>query len=242
MKYLLTVKRLAVAAVAAAALAGPVTAAHALQFSQGDAVLAVYGNGTEYVANIGTISNVLTNGVDVDLSSFLSTVGAGGNTIKYTVAGYSGTAITFGDNSPIGDWTTLNKNQVVPNTLIGGLQNWSGPLAVAGDARVLFPNVDPLSFSSNLNASGADTLGGTVPSARPGMATIDTVLNLLQRTGGPTTLAQVGTGLLSSQTGHFVVSVNAVPVPAAVVLFATGIIGLVGLARRRMSGAHPDAA
>ena len=88
MKSLSIVKRLAVAAVAAAALAGPVTAAHALQFSAGDAVLAVYGNGTEYVKNLGTISSVLSSGVDVNLNTggILAAVG-GVNGIKYTVFG-----------------------------------------------------------------------------------------------------------------------------------------------------------
>jgi hypothetical protein len=240
MKCLSMGKRLAVAAVAAAALAGPVTAAHALQFNTGDMVLAVYGNGTEYVSNLGTISNALSNGVDVDLSSILGTVGAGGNTIKYTVFGWSGSAITFGDSAPIGSWTAAQKNQVLPNTLINALIGYSGALGAAADARSLFPQNDALSFSTNLNAAGSDTLGGSISSSHPAVANIDTVLNLLQRTGAASTLAQVGTGFLSSQNGHFVVS--AVPVPAAVVLFATGVIGLVGLARRRMSGARPDAA
>jgi hypothetical protein len=231
--------RLAVAAVAAAALAGPVTAAHALQFNAGDLVLAVYGNGTEYVADLGTISNVVSNGVNLDLSSILGTVG-GTNTIKYTVFGYNGTAITFGDSAPISSWTSSQKNSVFPNTLVNALVDYSNSLLTAGDTRNLFPQTDALSFSSKLNAAGSDTLGGSISSAHPAMANIDTVLNLLQRTGSASTLAQVGTGFLSSQTGNFVVS--AVPVPAAVVLFATGVIGLVGLARRRMSGAQQDAA
>jgi hypothetical protein len=243
MKSLSIVKRLAVAAVAAAALAGPVTAAHALQFSSGDMVLAVYGNGTEYVANLGTISNVLSNGVDVNLSGLVNgltpTLG-GANTIKYTVFGYSGTAITFGDSAPIGSWSTTQKNQNLPNTLINALIGYSGALGVAADARNLFPQNDALSFSTNLNAAGSDTLGGSISSQHVAVANIDTVLNLLQRTGAASTLAQVGTGFLSSTTGHFVVS--AVPVPAAVVLFATGVIGLVGLARRKMSGSRPEAA
>ena len=234
MKCLPMVKRLAVASVAAAALAGPVTAAHALQFSTGDTVLAVYGNSTEYVTNLGSFSNLVTNGVNLDLTSVLGTVGAGGNTIKYTIFGYSGSEIFFGDSAPIGSWTTIQKNQVLPSTLINALIGWSGALGVAGDARSLFPKDDSLSFSTNLNASGADTLGGSISSSHPAVANIDTVLNLLDRPGAASTLAQVGTAFLSSQDGHFVVS--AVPVPAAVVLFATGVIGLVGLARRRMSG------
>jgi hypothetical protein len=241
MKSLSIVKRLTVAAVAAAALAGPATAAHALQFNSGDLVLAVYGNGTEYVKNLGTISNVLSNGVDVNLNTggVLTAIGPT-SSLKYTVFGYSGTAITFGDSAAIGSWTTIQKNQVLPATLTNALIGYSGALGVAADARNLFPQNDALSFSTNLNNSGADTLGGSISSQHVAAVTIDSVLNLLQRTGSASTLAQVGTGFLSSSTGHFVVS--AVPVPAAVVLFATGVIGLVGLARRKMSGARPEAA
>ena len=245
MKSLSIVKRLAVAAVAAAALAGPVTAAHALQFSAGDAVLAVYGNGTEYVKNLGTISNLIANGVDVDLNlgGVLTAIGPT-SSLKYTVFGFTGSGLTatmfFGDSAPIGSWTTPQKNQNLPATLSNALIGYSGALGAAADVRNLFPQNDGLSFSTNLNAAGSDTLGGSISSAHPAVANIDTVLNLLQRTGGATTLAQVGTGFLSSANGHFVVS--AVPVPAAVVLFATGVIGLVGLARRKMSGARPEAA
>jgi hypothetical protein len=89
-----------------------------------------------------------------------------------------------------------------------------------------------------MNIPGNETFNGSIPVSHPGAASVESVLNLLQRTGGATTLSQVGTAILSLQgpnANHFVVAA-AVPVPAAVVLFATGVIGLVGLARRRMAG------
>jgi hypothetical protein len=232
MKSLSITKRLAVAAVAAAALAGPVTAAHALQFNQGDAVLAVYGNTTEYVANLGSFSNLVTNGVNHDLSGFLGTIGPT-TSLKYTIVGYQGTGIYFGDRDPASSFTAQQKNQVLPNTLISALTNWNGPLASTGNTANLFAATDPLSFSSNLNAAGSDTLGASVPSTHPGATAFNTTLNLLQRTGAATTLATVGTAFLGTD-GHFVVS--AVPIPAAAVLFATGIVGLIGVARRRVFG------
>lgn len=229
------IKRLAVAAVAAASLAGSVTAAHALQFNTGDAVLVVYGNNTEYAQNLGSFSTLLSNGIDLDLSSFLPSVG-GANTVKYTIVGSTASTIFFGNGFAASAWTATQKNQVLPNTYTNGLVNWSGPLGAAGDTRSLFPVNDLLSFSTNLNGSGADTLGGSIPAARRGSADIDTILNLLQRpiSGAGSTLATVGTAFLNSATGRFTIS--AVPVPAAVVLFATGIIGLVGVARRRVLG------
>jgi hypothetical protein len=246
MKGLSIVKRFAVAAVAAAALAGPVTAAHALQFGSGDAVLAVYGNNTEFVVDLGNFQTLLSTGVNLDLVSgaygnVMAQVG-GANTVKYTLFGgglSSGLPVFFGSNAAIGTWTSSQKNGVLPSTLNNALINWSGNLAAASNSAFLFTATDALSFSTNLNNAGSDSLGGSVPSGKGGTA-IDTTLNLLNRTGAASTLSQVGIATLSSSSGHFVVS--AVPVPAAVVLFATGVIGLVGLARRRMSGAQPDAA
>lgn len=235
MKSLSVVKRLAVATVAAAALAAPVTAAHALQFGVGDAVLVLYGNNTEYVQNLGSFSSLVTTGADIDLSAILASVG-GANTIKYTVVGDTASSIFFGNNVPIGSWTTTNKNQVVPGTYTTTLTNWSGQLGASGDVRNLIPKADSLSFSNFLNPAGTDTLAGSIPGARRGSADIDNFLYLLERQnpGAASSLAQVGTAFLNSSNGHFVVST--VPIPAAVVLFATGVIGLVGVARRKVMG------
>ena len=239
MKCVSIVKRLAVATIAAAALAGPVTAAHALQFSQGDAVLAVYGNSTEYVTNLGSYSNLISTGLNLDLSNILGQVSAGGGPVKYTVFGATGAAIFFGDKFPLAQWSSRNLGQLDPNVLVGGLTVWSGLLSSAGDARNLFPQNDALSFTTNLNASGANTLGGTTPSARPGYANIGETLYLMTKASP---LAEVGTAMLTAQGQLQIGQIAAVPVPAAVVLFASGLVGLVGLARRRMSGTSRDAA
>jgi len=245
MKSLSMVKRVMVGAVAAAALAGPVTAAHALQFSQGDAVLAVYGNGTEYLANLGTISNLETNGASLNLSSILSSVG-GSNPIQYTIFGFSDpNTILFGDASAGSTFTTSQKNSIPVGSVVGSFQGYSGGLFNAADTRNLFPQADALSFTTNLNPDASNTLGGAIPSAHPAVAGINHILYLLNANDpgtGIVGLSQVATALLNSSNGSFVVTVSAVPVPAAVVLFATGVIGLVGLARRRMSGTQADAA
>lgn len=241
MKCLSIVKRLAVAGVAAAALTGPVTGAQALQFGSGDAVLALYGNNTEYVQNLGSFTTLLSTGIDLNLSSILSSVG-GANPIEYALFGSITQTATapptmfFGTSSAIDTWTTFFKNRVLPGNFDNALTVWSGQLQGNGDTRSLIPKADGLSFSSNLDAAGSDSLGGSIP--KRGSADIDNILYLLQRPGDASTLAQVGTAFLSSADGRFVISTApaAVPVPAAVVLFATGVIGLVGVARRRVLG------
>ncbi len=244
MKCVSMVKKLAVAAVAAAALAGPVPSAHALQFSPGEAVLAVYGNGVEYVRNLGSYQNLISNGLTLNLSSILSQVSPGGNPLAYAIVGVNGnTDIFFGSRSPIADWTAQNKNQLQANQLFANVDGWrvnlQGPPA---DAREFIPQSDPLSFSSNLNQSGANTLGGAIPAVRGGFAPVGEVMHLLRRTGGPSSLSEVGTALFSANGQLQIGQVSAVPVPAAVVLFASGLVGLVGLARRRMSGKSQEAA
>jgi hypothetical protein len=238
-----TAKRLVLATVAAAALVGSVTAAHAVQIAQGDAVLAVYGNGTEYVRNLGSYSNLISTGLNLDLSSILGQVSAGGLPVKYTIVGATDTAIFFGDKFQLTDWTTRQINQLVPNTLVGGVATWGGALAAPGSGQdanpSFFAQSNPLSFSSNLNPSGSDTFGGTTPAARPGFANIGETLYLMTKASP---LTQVGTAILNANGQVQIGQVSAVPVPAAVVLFASGLVGLVGLARRRMSGTSQKAA
>lgn len=242
MKCVSIVKRLAVATVAAAALAGPVTAAHALQFSQGDAILAVYGNGTEYVQNLGSYSTLLSNGLTLNLSGILGQVTPGGNPLQIALFGSSGNEIFFGDKFALSSWTNSNKNQVVPNALLGNLSGWATSLLTANDARNFFPQSDPLSFTTTQNNSGNNTLGGTTPAPRPAFAGVGDTLYLMKRPGAASTLAQVGTAVFNVDGQLIIGQVSAVPVPAAVVLFASGLVGLVGLARRRMSGTSQHAA
>ncbi len=250
MKCLSIGKRLSIAAVAAAALAGPVTAAHAALFNVGDAVLVLYGNNTEYYQDLGNMNTLLSTGVDLNLSSIINTNSPGGagptsTPLKYTLVGYTGETTTdsifFGDGTKLSSWTSGNKTGVSAGTIQTGLSGWLTLTAGLSSSQLLAAT-DANSFSTNMDPASSGSLGGGVPSSRPAFSTIDSTLYLLGRQvgGASGTLAQLGTASLSSQTGHFVVS--AVPVPAAVVLFATGVIGLVGLARRKMSGARPEAA
>ena len=246
MKCVSIVKRLAVATIAAAALAGPVTAAHALQFGQGDAVLAVYGNGTEYVQNLGSFSSLISNGLTLDLSSIVGSIG-GANPVQVALFGATDAEGFFGDKFPLTGFSNTQKNQVNVNQLQGNLGGWSNLLLAATDARNLFPQTDPLSFSSNLNGGGTgnNSLGGSVPPVKPAFAGVGENLYLMLKsaTGTGASMTQVGIAVFGAN-GQFQVSgnVSAVPVPAAAILFASGLVGLVGLARRRMSGTSQKAA
>ena len=244
MKSLSIGKRVTIAALAAVALAGPVTAAHAFQITQDEAYLVVYGNGKEYSQDIGSIATVLA-GANIDLNPFLATIG-GSTTLKYTLVGYSGTTGLFGDVSPLSSFTNVpappgDRQKVSTNTLVSGLQGWDNAITIGGAAAQtapIFNQSDAWSFSTKIDIGGTGSLGGALPGTRPGFSSVDSVLNLIEKTGtSSASMVQVGTGLFDSASGHFVIGpVAPVPVPAAVVLFATGVIGLIGVARRRVFG------
>jgi hypothetical protein len=226
-----------------------------LQFNTtGDAVLVLYGNGTEYVKNLGSFSSLI--GTDLDLTTAgpaggnvltsLTPLGAAGsNMVQYTIIGRSSTQFIFGNADPLINpadssaiWTSGNKSSLGTNSpnYLSALNGWSQNLSIAGDVRSLIPHDDGLSFGSNLDPSSSGSLG-MLPAGKQGFSTVDNLLYLLTRNVGSGTTNNNSLALVATASivnGHFVVS--AVPVPAAVVLFATGVIGLVGIARRRVLG------
>jgi len=250
MESLSAVKRMAVAAVAAAALTSPLTAAQALEFNAGDAVLVVYGNGTEYYRDLGAASTLLASSptsFTID-SSFLSQLG-GGSPIKYTIFG--GNAANFGaaptdtfEGSKIADtnhgtlsgWTAARNNAIDQGQLWTTLVNWHTQVStIAGSEGVLAAS-DTRSFSSFFGT--ADNLNGSFPLQMSNA--LDGQLFLLGRTflpvGSPTNQSGLAAALLTAG-GNFTFTPGAapVPIPAAVVLFGSGLIGLIGIARRSRS-------
>ncbi len=229
----------AVAAFAFAALVGALPA-HALVYSAGDAVLVIYGNEQQGYLNLGNWNTLKANGGTFDVSGILNTLGvSGANTIEYTLVGNSGatTPMWFGNNAPITDWTSTQKTLMNVNAYNTANSNWRAQLTTANDpARQVYAASDPLlSFSTYF--FDTDSLGGMIPNGRRGSSDIDSVLHLLERTGGSTTLAQIDkVGLLRSDTKQFVVA--PIPVPAAAILFGSGLIGLVGIARRSLKFAR----
>jgi hypothetical protein len=111
--------------------------------------------------------------------------------------------------------------------------NWRGQLTTAADpTRKIYAAADPL-LAFSLYFGTTDSLGG-LTSVR-GSSDIDSILHLLERTGVASTLAGVTTAFLNSSTQLLTIGGGQpapIPVPAAAVLFATGMIGLVGFARR----------
>lgn len=223
---------MATALAVATAVAGVAGQAQAFSFGENDLVLAIYGNNTEALVNLGNYNTLLANGASTpfDLSTQLAAASVGTGTVKYTVFGWdlslsngqihAGTAFTPALLSGTKDFNTQFNNSL----------NYSN-LSFVGDT---ISKTDPSgrSFSQNLNTSGSGQFDGAWPLAMQG--SVDQVLNIMRGNVETNTFTQVGRVLLAAN-GQLTIGnpgPAAVPLPAGVVLFGTGLIALVGIARR----------
>src|SRR5262245_19444954 len=239
------------AATATLAFAGLSGEAQALTFNAGDAVLVLYGNGTEYYRNIGPISNLGTLSPFTIDSAFMSQLG-GGNPIQYTIVGavgpnfattptstIEGSKIAASNTSSISGWTAARNGSIQQQTYFSKLGQWQNLLSSISGSEHTLSSGDAAAFTKDTNFGTGHTLGGAFPLQMSN--TLDTTLHLLTRAflpnGDQTAQTEMGMATLTAG-GLFTFTAAAVPVPAAVILFGSGLVGLVGMARRgRVSGA-----
>lgn len=213
--------------------------AKALQFNTGDLMLALYANGQEYYRNLGPASTVLAGPFSVDIStSSLNplSVTAGAEPVRWSLLSTQGTTqfntfINTASQFTSAEINAAGTNQgiVAVNSNMAGWRNALGLATGPGTEAVLAAS-NPASFSSNFGVGG--TLGGNFTGAGQqglfdetltivmGQARVGTEFNLL---------SDVGRAVLAS---NGLLTITPVPIPAAVILFGTGLIGLAGIARR----------
>ncbi|MBA5866246.1 MAG: hypothetical protein GDA67_06055 [Nitrospira sp. CR1.3] len=232
------VKRTAgAAALAVATVVGGVAGqAQAFSFTEGDVVVALWGNNTEALYNLGAASAVFAAGPDqtLDVSAGLTAASSGGNPVRISV--FSGNNFT---GQILGGTPTalsgVNRDNVSPFLQLGTLGVWGPGSNFSGNT---IAKADPNSFSSRV-AVDQPSIDGTWPVDMFGG--VGTVLNVLSAIDGEPGLTQVGRVLLAAgsgllQFGNPGPGGAPIPVPAAAILFGSGLIGLAGVARRSMLG------
>ncbi len=214
------------------AIVGLVGYAQAFSFNDGDMVLAIYGNNTEALYNLGATSSVLAAGSGLhtlDVSAGLAQATVGGNPVRYTVFGHdlSGApSVLAGTTFAPGQISAAQLGLTIQLEFSISMQAFS-----VFDGNTI-PQADPLkSFTSNFNLNGAGNFGGTWPVAMQGSP--GDILNIMKGNSETGTFTQVGQVQLVNGIVTFGNSVpSAVPLPAGVILFGTGLIGLFGITRQ----------
>lgn len=214
------------------AVAGVAGQAQAFSFGQNDLVLAIYGNGTEALVNLGNYNTLLATNASTDfnVSLELAAASVGSNPVKYTIFGWDLSL----PNGQIHAATTFTPAQIGSNRDFNTQFNNSLAYSTLSFTGSTVSKTDPQgrSFSQNLNVSGSGQFDGAWPVAMQG--SIDQVLNIMRGDVETNAFTQVGRVLLAANGTLTIGNPGpaAVPLPAGVVLFGTGLIGLVGIARR----------
>jgi hypothetical protein len=223
--------------------------AQALTFNAGDAVLVLYGNGTEYYRNLGS-SSAIPSSVTID-ASFMSQLG-GANAIEYTILGanaanfgaaptstFEGSAIPSTNVSVTTGWTATRNGSINQQQYFNTIVGWNGQVGTIAGSEHVLASSDTRSFSSFFGT--ADRLNGSFPLRMS--SNIENALFLLGRdflpVGTQTAQSPLGqaalTLLAGSGNGQLTFTAAPVPIPTAVILFGSGLVGLIGIARRKFT-------
>ena len=240
-----TVMATAFVVAAAAAVAGMPSNALALGFNFGDAGFFVYGGNDQRYENFGPNSALPTlEGTSVttrDISGSLSTLNVGASTgLRYSILGTSADGLNFYVSTPNDTITTSQVNNSFPVDASGNFLFWAGQHAAqTGGAANTYANNPSTtsaaalhSFTSILGTDGSISGGFNFNTH----GTLGQLLNIFRVNidGEAASYVKVASAILSD-SGQLTITPAAVPIPAAVILFGTGLVALVGIARRSMN-------
>lgn len=238
-----TVMATAVAVAAAVAVAGMPSKAQALGFDPGQLSFIVFGGDNEYYRNLGSIDTVLANPTtqvtltSQQLSDVTTNVGASG--MRFSLLGIGSDSLSLNTGSLPSSPSQGQKDGTFYLNALDAFNGWSNSLASVSGGQTAN---NPLTLVKSSNQSYTSTLGvdgsingfmGFNTTAAPGSLL---TLFRISNNGTSDVYTKLATATFDLASGTLIItSLAAIPVPAAVVLFGTGLIGLVGIARRSLT-------
>lgn len=237
-----TMMATALAVAAAAAVVGAPSNALALGFNVGDLGFFVFGGNDQRYESFGANSALSTlEGTSLttrDISGSLTSLSVGvpaGLGLSYSILGTSGSDFYLSSTATTITTTMINNSD--PNSAAGNFLGWAGQHAAqTGGVLANNPSITAASaahsYTSFLGTDGS--IVGAMNFSTQG--SLGQLLNIFRVNvdGEPQTYVRVATALLGTN-GQFTITPSAVPIPAAVYLFGTGLVALVGIARRSMN-------
>jgi hypothetical protein len=251
MNFRSKIKKGFLAIFAFALIVGATVKAQAIEIAPNDLVLVLYGNNTEYYQLIGQTPDILNTGGNFNISGANLNAAGPAATTQWALVSFN---TTTGDFS--GDVTDVNitfRGSTVPSNIpadaiYNNLAVWAGNVTAASTDpnSGTFPKSDTASFFNQVDFGNGDGRLAALPPGTSATGSYGQTLTILAgdfntgnitNTGTTASLSLINPSDLAAGALLAITAPAPVPLPASVVLFASGLVGLIGVARRRLIGA-----